>query len=85
MHKDKRVWEMDVAHEVSVQLKRIADVSALVRVREPVGSSSRSRCRRATTTSPTCAPALPGGCNREREATADRGRWRLAWLAATLL
>jgi hypothetical protein len=33
VHKDKRSWETNVAREVSIQLNKIADVSALVRVK----------------------------------------------------
>jgi hypothetical protein len=33
IHKDKRTWETDVAHEVLVKLKNLADVSALVKVK----------------------------------------------------
>ncbi len=33
VHRDKRSWEADVAHEVSVQLGKFANVSALVRVK----------------------------------------------------
>jgi hypothetical protein len=33
VHRDRRTWEVDVAHEVSAQLKTVADVSALVRVK----------------------------------------------------